>query len=493
MTRRLAGIFALSGLVLSGCVQGGVPQDETSQDETVGQSEQSMIRGTSGGRDQVVMLHIKKMIGGQLYTTTCSGTLFAQRVVVTAAHCLDNAIKNQVFAYFGDNYAADIGQLGTGTVLAPPPPGQPSNWAQADSFEQHPQWNAQAYSADLAVVYLDRKPPFDALPLGRFRLDNSWVGKAATITGWGADSTPTPTTGSGSRVERTGKTKILGSPTAADYHPEDPNPGMLDASVRQSVVKTDGRAPNANPCFGDSGSPLLVNQWGQDYIVGVSYFTGLSCEEYGLYTRIDPFLPFLDNAYTKGGQAVLKPTLDCTWQNLDGSYTAYFGYNNANGVSISVPYGTKNSFPKDTANRRPTKFLPGAKAFGFGVDFAAGDTLVYRLSPDNSPLTELRVTKASPRCSGAQIDRAEAGDYCRSLNRSGCTGVADFNSCLADWASWAGAAPACSAEYHALNVCYAGTPAGAENWTCIDDYAYPMANACGDVEIAYWDCLFANL
>jgi secreted trypsin-like serine protease len=62
----------------------------------------------------------------------------------------------------------------------------------------------------------------------------------------------------------------------------DPNPGMLDAVVRGNVVKTDGRGPYSNGCFGDSGSPLLVTQYGQTYIAGVSSFVGLYCEDYSL-------------------------------------------------------------------------------------------------------------------------------------------------------------------------------------------------------------------
>ena len=64
---------------------------------------------------------------------------------------------------------------------------------------------------------------------------------------------------------------------------------------------------NANSCFGDSGSPLLITDSRQTYIAGVNYFTGLSCADYSLYTRISSFLPFFDEAYKKGGQEVLKP------------------------------------------------------------------------------------------------------------------------------------------------------------------------------------------
>ena len=79
---------------------------------------------------------------GSLGTRTCSGTYFASREVVTAAHCLQNVFADQLFVYFGDDFTADFAELGPGpNGMLPPAPGQPSHWAQADSFEQHPDWN----------------------------------------------------------------------------------------------------------------------------------------------------------------------------------------------------------------------------------------------------------------------------------------------------------------------------------------------------------------
>jgi hypothetical protein len=45
------------------------------------------------------------------------------------AHCLTGSvISNQVFVYYGDNFAVDFAQLGTGYNWVAPPPGQPSPW-----------------------------------------------------------------------------------------------------------------------------------------------------------------------------------------------------------------------------------------------------------------------------------------------------------------------------------------------------------------------------
>jgi len=476
------------GLVLAAC--SAEPNDVESSSLS-----QEIVRSTAnGGRNEVVMVYATAIVDGQFVTRTCSGAYFAPRVVITAAHCLEGIFANQIFVYYGDQFEQDLGQLTElGGVLSPPAPGQPSFWAQADSFEAHPQWDPVLLHPDIGAIYLDRKLPFDPLPLARFRLGNSWLGQSATISGWGANQATGPTTATGAGVQRTGSSLILGSPTEADYHPEDPNPGMLVPAVRQNVLKMDGRAPNANGCFGDSGSPLIVNRLGQNYIAGVNYFGGLFCEDYSLYTRIDPFLPFLDAAYFKGGQAPLIPHLECVTLNPNGSFTAYFGFQNDNGVSISVPYGSRNSLTQDTEGHRPERFLPGAHHFTFAADFAAAQTLVYRLSPENSPTTTLRVNHLARRCGPAEAIGVECAARCRGLAGAGCPNQQSNTQC-ADECSQFGELvrefiPQCLAVQTAVNSCFASTPPGGSNWQCFPESGAAFPVGCEEQQFAYEECL----
>jgi hypothetical protein len=460
--------------------------------------EQGIVRATTnGGRNEVVMVHARAIVNGQFITRTCSGAYFAPRVVVTAAHCLENIFSNQLFVYYGDNFAQDVTQLTElGGLLSPPAPGQPSTWSQADSFETHPQWDAEFFHPDMGVIYLDRKLPFDPLPLARFRLGSSWVGRSVTISGWGANQATGPTTATGGQVQRTGSTRILGSPTEADYHPEDPNPGMLVPAVRQNVLKIDGRAPNSNGCFGDSGGPVIVKQYGQDYLAGVEYFGGLFCEDYSLYTRIDPFLPFLDEAYRRGGQARLTPHFECVTENANGSFTAYFGFQNDNGVSVSVPYGSKNSLSCDANGYRPKRFAPGAHHFVFSADFSATQTLVYTLSPDNSPTTTLRVNRFSARCGAAEALGVECAARCRGLAGSGCTNQQSSTQCADDCIQFAELVqefvPQCLPVQTAVNQCFASTPPGTANWQCFPESGTAFPNGCEEEQAAYDACLFGE-
>jgi hypothetical protein len=267
---------------------------------------------------------------------------------------------------------------------------------------------------------------------------------------------------------------------------------MLDPAIRNNVLKTYGKAPYSNGCFGDSGGPLFVAKNGQTYIAGVGYWTGLYCEDYGLYTRIDPFLPFLDAAYKKGGQEVLKPTFNCIAPAANGAYTAYFGYDNKNGVSVSVPLGNKNQLALDTKSRRTTLFAPGVHPFEFGVKFNANQTVSYTLSPENSPTTTLSVNKNSTQCSAAVAEQVACASACEAQLSSGCPTTQTFADCMLGCIAVADAFedyfPGCGDELTTFNQCVGNTPPGADNWIC-DEYSIGYSTLCVSQEQALGMCI----
>ena len=486
---RKLGLVSLSSLMMA-CGAGA----ETGTAGPMGESDDSIIRATSEtGKDQVVMVYAIQIAGGRLQPEICSGTYTASRVVITAAHCVQSVWNNQLFVYFGDDAETDFDEFTqNGQMLIPPPPGQPSHWAQADSFEAHPDYDANLNHPDIAAVYLDRKLPFDPMPIARFRLDNSYVGKKMQVMGWGSGEATGPATGDLYAIERTGKQKFLGTPTAADYHPDDPNAGLLDPHIRRDLFKLDGVDPSSNMCFGDSGGAMLVSKNGKTYLGGVFFWTGFFCEDYSMFTRMDPFLDFFDKAEKKGGKSKLTPDLDCVAQNADGNYTAYFGYDNKNAVSLDIPKGFKNALPLDVNGWRPTHFLPGSHDFVFGVDFKKSQTLVYTLDPDSSPRTTLYANKHSKACSAEQAPMVECGNRCKATELSGCV-MPDFATCMEQCndtnAFFAENYPECSDTLNAWNHCVGTTPPGEDNWSCWDATTLPDSLNCDGALDDLYVCL----
>src|SRR5262249_34581110 len=152
-----------------------------------------------------------------------------------------------------------------------------------------------------AVLFLDRDLPFAPIPLLRQHVADSTHN--GTIVGWGGEVALTADISEveGAGIKRSANVQLLGSPTEADFHPDDPNLGILDPEIRSHLIKTNGEDPRANTCAGDSGGPLLVSKHGQNVVAGVSMWTGLFCEDYSVFTRIDPFLDFFDGETARSG------------------------------------------------------------------------------------------------------------------------------------------------------------------------------------------------
>lgn len=466
--------------------------------DALGQSSDAIVRGTTeNGRNYVVALRITHNLtdqNGDPLVGFCSGVLYAPRTVLTAAHCVKVLDANyqeighavDIKVYFGNNYEQDLAALGPDLQIPPPPTA--SRFVNADSWDTHPAWNSTTLYADLAAVYLDRQPRLppnntivDGLPLQRSR--QNVPGQSITILGYGA-SVSLDSQGNeveGAYVKRRGTSPFVGTPVINPL-PPDPHPGILNTTVRNSLFQLNGNAPNSNSCAGDSGGPAVRNISGQDYVIGISTWGGNFCESFSYYTRIDPFLSFLDLAYQKGGQAPLTPRLECITPRPAGGYRAYFGYDNRNGVVVNVPYGANNSLPQDTGSLRPSTFAPGNHPYVFGLNFNAGQTLSYRLNPQNGPNTLLTVNQNSPRCNVnsrdficAQACDASQAAACGESRETCVAACNDF---------YVGISP-CEPAMDEYHRCVAQQPVS--EFTCFD--TFPFAFACSPYLDAVGECL----
>ena len=431
-------------------------------DAPVGEDSDAIVRGHTEKRYPQVVAVLVNGYGGW---TQCSGTYFDDRMVVTAAHCMRaDAIPNQTFVYFGKDFNGDKAVLPN-----IPDPGKRSDWARAETSAAHPEYDPSLHYPDIAVLFLDRKLPFDPIPLDRHRLSSR--DKTGTIVGWGGSKALTPDISQveGAGIKRSADVRLLGSPTEADYHPEDPNLGILDPAIRMDLLKTDGRAPRSNTCAGDSGGPLFVEEHGRDKLAAVNFFTGLSCEDYAMFTRVEPFLDYFDAQSKLNGDQKLTPRLECVEKGADGKYTARFGYKNENALSVYVPYGHDNSLPQDKKNARPDAFAPGDDPYAFKVPFGSSSSVKWTLDPKCSQEKTITATKTSPRCDADDLTLV-CGDRCSAELAAECSqdGL-NHGRCVNDCVSEAGFFTdyfSCGAEWTTYLKCVGNVPPAASNWDC---------------------------
>jgi len=467
---------SLSLSLLAGCADVPNPSDSTGEGIVRGKTEKKL--------PQIVGIRVNAFNGRW---TFCSGTYFAKRVVVTAAHCLrGDAIPGQTFVYFGDDFPTDVASL---PVI--PPPGQPSVWARVETSAAHPAYVAGVNYPDIAILHLDRELPFDPIPLLREPVTDA--DNKGEIAGWGGSKALTAdiTQVEGAFIKRSAKVKILGTPTEADYHPDDPNPGILDPAIRANLLKTDGMAPSANTCAGDSGGPLLVKRNGKTYLAGVGFWTGLFCEDYAIFTRIDPFLATFDEAVSRAGAAPIIPRLECIEPQAGGAFAAHFGYTNDNALTVNIPYGAKNQLAADTAGARPSNFQPGNYAFDFSVMSTNGAQLSWKLTPPGGPSTTVLASASSPvcdpndstfACARTCDNQFEADCADEHASRPRC-----IDDCVFSYDAFKGYG--CGTEWGAYLACIEALPSAAENWSCSPGSA-PFPLSCDAEFYVALNCLY---
>jgi secreted trypsin-like serine protease len=237
-------LFALVPIALTACVQ--------PPSATVGEAPQAIVGGTSDTTDGSVVLVVYEQ--GQS-ASLCTGEVISPHVVLTAAHCVDPAVigtGGTFHVYTGNN----INSATPTQLLA----------VKETHFNPAFDVNNLQGGNDIAVVIVQNPLTLTPLKMNRTPVDQTMVGQAVRLVGYGVTS-GTDTTGTSAGIRRQTSTTL----------------GGFD----DVLVNFDD--PAHITCEGDSGGPAFMTLKGEEVIVGITSFGDRGCMQAGFDTRVDKF------------------------------------------------------------------------------------------------------------------------------------------------------------------------------------------------------------
>lgn len=253
------------------------------------QATASIVGGHAGTIEEFPSLvYIEAVDGKQLFS--CTGSVVAPRVVLTAAHCVESVEKGTITPASG--YALSTG-------VADPRQAGPDNIFRIAATHVFPGFDPGVLHGDAAILILDR--PTSAPPISMAGAADAGLyagGAEAQLAGWGLTRA-----GSKAGPANLQMTTVSIKPpsfckqkTGRFYKP-------FLAAAQTCVISADGRSGG---CFGDSGGPAIAHRAdGSAVEVGITSTGGPDCTTKvpTVLTRVDLISPWVSEwiAATEAG------------------------------------------------------------------------------------------------------------------------------------------------------------------------------------------------
>lgn len=272
---RVSRMLPVALLAFTGCA------DEAPTTTTPAGHVQHPIYGGAGpdAPEHAAVIGIHQRSGDRVSASPfCSGTLITPEVVITAAHCLDDARGGKTFktaspdtvaVYFGDGAAFDA---------------DPIVYPVSQTLI-HPGYDRNALVNDIALMRL-AIPNNDVTPVAHLPANLPiQVGETTNFAGFGYDENGD----FGVKLQVDSVIEGLGCSVSGCY-------GGSDPATQFSYSQ-----PDYGPCSGDSGGPAFVYRGGTPYVGGLTSYGDANCTLYGVSTRVDAFDGFVGDFIGGGG------------------------------------------------------------------------------------------------------------------------------------------------------------------------------------------------